>query len=152
MSGLVFTYCLSSRRLPTRCLFRSRKLLPARKLPKESQAGSTLQSQMTRQTTADPDREPEDVTIMVVAFLTLAGLSNEDTVQKEGRLAARVSTFDVDGPCLVATSFDQEMERLPRPSIKALSSGWVVEIAGNLGGMTRVQVNLQRCRKNTLGY
>lgn len=161
MSGLVITYCLSSRRLATRCLFQSRKLLPARKIPKESQAGSILQSQLTRQilamkahevTTADPDRKPEDVTIMVAAFLTLAALSNEDTVQKDRRLAARVSAFHVDGPCLVATFFYAEMERLPRPSIRAMSSAWVVEIAGNLEGMTRVRVNLQRCRENILRY
>lgn len=111
----------------------------------QSQTGSILQSQLTRQilamkahevTAADPYRKPEDVTITVAAFLTLAALSSKDTIQKDKRLAARVSAFDVDGPCLVATPFDAEIERLPRPSIRAMSSAWVVEMAGNVEGMT----------------
>jgi hypothetical protein len=108
-------------------------------MSKEQSQGSILQSQLTRQllamkahevTAADPDRKPEDVTIMVAAFLTLAALSIEDTDQRDKRLAARVAAFDVDRPCLVATPFDAEMEKLPRPSLRTMASAWVVEIEG----------------------
>jgi hypothetical protein len=104
--------------------------------------GSILQTQLTRQllamkahevTAADPDRKPEDVTIMVAAFLTLADLSIEDTDERDRRLSARASAFDVDGPCLVATPFDSEMEKLPRPSSRTMSCAWVVE-AEAMGG------------------
>jgi hypothetical protein len=109
----------------------------------EHSKGSILQSQLTRQllaikahevTAADPNRNPEDVTIMVAAFLTLADLSIEDTDQRDQRLSARVSAFDVDGPCLIATPFDSEMEKLPRPSLRTMSCAWVVQ-AESMGGV-----------------
>ena len=38
-----------------------------------------------------------------------------------------LSTFDVGGPCLVATPYDPEREVLPRPKLRSSSTCWVVE-------------------------
>ena len=38
-----------------------------------------------------------------------------------------VAAFDVDAPCLVATPFDSDMERLPRPEDRSMSVCWIVE-------------------------
>ena len=61
-------------------------------------------------------------------------------------LQSKVAAFDVDGPCLVVTPFDSDMERLPHPARRSMSTAWVVERVpddqeqietrrnGNLGG------------------
>ncbi|KAK2001303.1 hypothetical protein LX36DRAFT_363224 [Colletotrichum falcatum] len=53
-----------------------------------------------------------------------------DIERQDDRCAARVSAFDVDGPCLVATPFDASRERLPHTEERGMSAGWVVERRG----------------------
>jgi len=45
------------------------------------------------------------------------------------KLSHRMAVFVVDGPCTVATLFDSDIERLPRPAIRSLDLSWIVEPA-----------------------
>ncbi|KLU88765.1 hypothetical protein MAPG_07749 [Magnaporthiopsis poae ATCC 64411] len=46
---------------------------------------------------------------------------------EEERAQRLVSTFNVDGPCVVATPFSSAWEMLPHPEIRSMSTCWVVE-------------------------
>ncbi|CAN9145611.1 unnamed protein product [Alternaria alternata] len=57
-------------------------------------------------------------------------LSNDDYWTARGqkrRKETLLSTFDVNGPCQVATPFNAEWEILPRPRLRNMSVCWVVE-------------------------
>jgi hypothetical protein len=41
-----------------------------------------------------------------------------------------LSTFDVDGPCEIATPYNPEWEILPRPELRSMSVCWIVERKG----------------------
>lgn len=47
--------------------------------------------------------------------------------EAEARRAQRVSVFDVDGPCTIATPFDSDNERLPHSKDRSMSICWIVE-------------------------
>lgn len=53
-----------------------------------------------------------------------------DIEQQEERVHRRMSAFDVDGPCLVATPVDATRERIPHSDERTLSCCWVVEAKG----------------------
>ncbi|KAK0630483.1 hypothetical protein B0T17DRAFT_506951 [Bombardia bombarda] len=53
-----------------------------------------------------------------------------DIGAQDVRCAARVSAFDVDGPCLVAMPFDASRERVPHAEERSLGACWVVERQG----------------------
>lgn len=46
---------------------------------------------------------------------------------EETRVRQLTSTFNVDGPCVVATPFNSDWEVLPRPDLRSMSVCWVVE-------------------------
>ena len=46
---------------------------------------------------------------------------------EEHRVRDLVSTFDVDGPCIVATPFNPDWETLPHPELRSMSVCWVLE-------------------------
>lgn len=48
-------------------------------------------------------------------------------VEREINLQKMVAAFDVDGPCLVVTPFDSDMERLPHPALRSMATAWVVK-------------------------
>ncbi|USP80389.1 hypothetical protein yc1106_07663 [Curvularia clavata] len=57
-------------------------------------------------------------------------LSNRDywsTRGEERRKETLFSTFDVDGPCMVATPYNAEWEILPRPKLRSTRVCWIVE-------------------------
>jgi hypothetical protein len=58
------------------------------------------------------------------AYLLSAKLWSSEA---EARRRQRVSAFDVDGPCLIATPFDSDLERLPHPEYRSMSLGWIIE-------------------------
>lgn len=47
--------------------------------------------------------------------------------EAEARRAQRVSVFDVDGPCTIATPYDSDNERLPHSKDRSMSICWIVE-------------------------
>jgi hypothetical protein len=53
-----------------------------------------------------------------------------------GRKETLLSTFDVDGPCRVATPYNPEWEILPRPKLRSTRVCWVVEERNSSGGTT----------------
>lgn len=53
-----------------------------------------------------------------------------DIAEQESCVRRRISAFDVDGPCEVATPFDGTRERIPHSYERTLSSCWVVEAKG----------------------
>lgn len=53
-----------------------------------------------------------------------------DIEQQDLRVHRRVSAFDVDGPCIVATPLDAIRERIPHSEERTLSSCWVIEPKG----------------------
>lgn len=53
-----------------------------------------------------------------------------DIEQQDARCASRVSAFDVDGPCLVATPYDAKRERFPQTVERSMATCWVVKKLG----------------------
>lgn len=53
-----------------------------------------------------------------------------DIEQQDARCASRVSAFDVDGPCLVATPYDAKRERFPQTVERSMATCWVVKRMG----------------------
>jgi hypothetical protein len=72
-------------------------------------------------------------------ILFMEDLNRKVDSHKNDEAPARdlVSTFDVDGPCLVAIPHNGDWEILPRPGLRSMSVCWVVELvtrAKELGG------------------
>ncbi|KAI1097648.1 hypothetical protein F4804DRAFT_156169 [Jackrogersella minutella] len=94
----------------------------------------TLQKQTIRQilgsivniaTPRDSDLRLLDSAVMVgFAHLVESVNSLEDAEQQ---VRKRISTFDVEGPCLMATPWNQEWEKLPHADFRSMSVCWVVE-------------------------
>jgi hypothetical protein len=59
------------------------------------------------------------------------------------RKGTLLSTFDVDGPCLVATPHNPEWEVLPRPKLRSTSVCWVVEPKENDNGATGAPAEME---------
>ena len=74
---------------------------------------------------AKDDAEAQHACHVAGQYLHLAVNLNDP--HAKDRVIERVSVFDVDGPCLVATPYDAEMERLPRPKIRSMRTAWIVE-------------------------
>lgn len=52
--------------------------------------------------------------------------------KEERREKTLMSTFDVDGPCTIATPYNPEWEILPRPELRSMSTCWVVDTKANI--------------------
>lgn len=69
-----------------------------------------------------PDRDSSDDPGAYAAFMHSVAHGEE----VESTLQSRRAFFDVDEPCLVLTPFNTNLEVLPRPETRAMSSSWVV--------------------------
>jgi hypothetical protein len=61
-----------------------------------------------------------------------------------------LSTFDVDGPCLVATLHNPEWEVLPRPKLRSTSVCWVVELREDNNGATGAPAEMANQSRDVL--
>jgi hypothetical protein len=96
--------------------------------------GGILNKQLTKQILASMfrtqiDGEDNEGAVNLGALVTFCYVVKSGLWDEEGeaRRRQRVSAFDVDGPCLVATPFDSTVERLPHPEERSMSVCWVVE-------------------------
>jgi hypothetical protein len=71
---------------------------------------------------------PTKITVGSLASLAVAAAVPETIEQHDQRLYSRVSTFDVDRPCLILTPYDHEMERFPRPGLRGMNFSCIVEL------------------------
>ncbi|KAJ8106869.1 hypothetical protein OPT61_g9257 [Boeremia exigua] len=63
----------------------------------------------------------------LMAFMEIVVKDSWSSSAEDRRESTLVSTFDVDGPCTVATPYNPNWEVLPRPELRNMSTCWVVE-------------------------
>ena len=70
-----------------------------------------------------------DLVINVGALVTTLTMFSNNSMGDEAEARRRFlwSTFDVDGPCLVAVPYDVSWEKLPHPEYRTMSVCWIVE-------------------------
>ncbi|KAI4691021.1 uncharacterized protein J4E88_002498 [Alternaria novae-zelandiae] len=76
----------------------------------------------------------------MVAYASTTALDLWSDRKERIRQKTLMSTFDVDGPCLVATPYNSEWEILPHPRLRSASVCWVVELKESSGGATRTHI------------
>lgn len=83
---------------------------------------------------------PEEATGVFVSFSVLAfnKAAEDDGIRK------RISVFDVDGPCTVATPYVTGWEILPHPRPRSMSVCWVVQRVGDKGGSEKQSLKRKR--------
>ncbi|KAJ2992729.1 hypothetical protein NUW58_g2067 [Xylaria curta] len=64
-------------------------------------------------------------TLVAMAEAAHTGMWSEKA--EERRIKDLVSTFNVDGPCMVATPYNADWEMLPRSELRSMSICWVIE-------------------------
>ncbi|KAI0157935.1 hypothetical protein GGR52DRAFT_564578 [Hypoxylon sp. FL1284] len=87
--------------------------------------GSMLQSTMA--TGNDPELGGAGRLVGFAHLVAMAQMANREGDRAEEQVRKRISTFDVDGTCLVATPWNPEWERLPHADFRSMSVCWVVE-------------------------
>ncbi|KAL8294608.1 hypothetical protein RB597_007772 [Gaeumannomyces tritici] len=95
----------------------------------------------------------------IAKYFELSTLSSTPREADEEWARSLVSTFDVDGPCTVATPYDPVREMLPHPAVRSMSACWVVKELSPYSHMERAeepgsasaQVEQDGCRKADKG-
>ncbi|EUC40536.1 hypothetical protein COCMIDRAFT_30544 [Bipolaris oryzae ATCC 44560] len=80
-------------------------------------------------------------------------VANRDYWSRRGerrRKETLLSTFDVDGPCQVATPYNPEWEILPRPTLRSMRVCWVVEEKNTIDEVTIATSEKENISSNPL--
>jgi hypothetical protein len=89
------------------------------------------------QSTTSIERVPKNWRWSYVVFTEIVANRDYWSACGEGRRKETLlSTFDVDGPCQVATPYNPEWEIFPRPKLRSMRVCWVVEERNSSDGAT----------------
>jgi len=83
------------------------------------------------------------------SYVLLGYLASRDEAKHHQMELERRAVFDVDGPSLVVTPYNTNMELLPRSETRAMSASWIVEQA-ELSGQHPIDDETMHSIKQTL--
>lgn len=87
-----------------------------------------IQYRVTLHETSQDDQVNAEAGPTMGSFITFMFFADHTKrAEREISLQKMVAAFDVDGPCLVVTPFDSDMERLPHPALRSMATAWVVK-------------------------
>ena len=86
---------------------------------------------------------------MIVLTEVAANRDYHSASGERRRKETLLSTFDVDGPCQVATPYNPDWEVLPRPKLRSMRVCWVVEERNRSDETTVATVEVKRSLSGT---